>query len=102
MIPHMMTFVAWKQSYSHFFEQLDFLQLDNSIKFLIRAQRRILVFQVIRNWNLAESRLWKTAGRGWLPWLPYSLGSRVTILNLFSTAQRRQVDFSAWRYSNRP
>ena len=28
LIPHMMTFVAWKQSYSRFYEQLDFSGLE--------------------------------------------------------------------------
>ena len=30
-----MTSVAWKQSYSRFSEQLDFFQLENSIKFVL-------------------------------------------------------------------
>ena len=34
LIPHMMTSVACKQSYSRFSEQLDFVQLEDSIKFV--------------------------------------------------------------------
>ena len=31
----MMTYIAWKQSYSCFSQQLDFLQLENSIRFVL-------------------------------------------------------------------
>ena len=35
LIPHITTFVAWKQSYSHFSEQLDFFKLEKSMKFVL-------------------------------------------------------------------
>ena len=35
LIFHMMTSVAWKQSYRRFSEQLDFFELENSVKFLL-------------------------------------------------------------------
>ena len=35
LIPHMMIWVAWKQIYSGFSEQLDFFRLENFMKFVL-------------------------------------------------------------------